>query len=252
MARLAAASPAVGAKIVLAERTRTYYDATAVAQPRTPGLEGLVEAETCVIGGGLAGLATALDLAERGPRCRPARGASRSAGVPRDGTAASWRPASRSATCISLDPVGAAQAPGFCSTSAAWAKRSLASGSCATTSPASRKSRRPALRHARTGPLLERQRPCMARAFRRRPRISGRGPGRRACLATERYGGGLFNPRHVRGASAQPRTSASRRPRQASGRADLRAFALHAASISTGPSKRIVTTARARCGPARS
>src|SRR5262249_52776605 len=31
-----------------------------------PALEGDIETETCVIGGGLAGLATALDLAERG------------------------------------------------------------------------------------------------------------------------------------------------------------------------------------------
>src|SRR5262249_35014464 len=31
-----------------------------------PPLDGTVDAETCVIGGGLAGLATALDLAERG------------------------------------------------------------------------------------------------------------------------------------------------------------------------------------------
>jgi len=44
----------------------TYYART-LAEPgdRAP-LDGTIEAETCVVGGGLAGLATALDLAERG------------------------------------------------------------------------------------------------------------------------------------------------------------------------------------------
>ena len=50
----------------MAARQPTYYDATAVAAPRRPALAGVVETETCVVGGGLAGLSTALDLAERG------------------------------------------------------------------------------------------------------------------------------------------------------------------------------------------
>lgn len=49
-----------------ARRQPTWYDATAVPAPDRPSLAGVVEAETCVVGGGLAGLATALDLAERG------------------------------------------------------------------------------------------------------------------------------------------------------------------------------------------
>ena len=44
----------------------THYAATRTDDARWPGLDGDCEAETCVIGGGLAGLATALGLAERG------------------------------------------------------------------------------------------------------------------------------------------------------------------------------------------
>ena len=44
----------------------THYAATRADDARWPGLDGNCEAETCVIGGGLAGLATALGLAERG------------------------------------------------------------------------------------------------------------------------------------------------------------------------------------------
>ncbi len=47
-------------------RQTTYYDTTAVPAPSRPALTGVVETETCVIGGGLAGISTALDLAERG------------------------------------------------------------------------------------------------------------------------------------------------------------------------------------------
>lgn len=47
-------------------RNPTYYDATAVAAPARPPLRGIVETETCVVGGGFAGLSVALDLAERG------------------------------------------------------------------------------------------------------------------------------------------------------------------------------------------
>lgn len=50
----------------MARRQRTFYDATAVPAPERLPLAGVVEVETCVVGGGFAGLSTALDLAERG------------------------------------------------------------------------------------------------------------------------------------------------------------------------------------------
>lgn len=50
----------------MSKRQHTYYDATAVEAPARDPARGIVETETCVIGGGLAGLSTALDLAERG------------------------------------------------------------------------------------------------------------------------------------------------------------------------------------------
>src|SRR5262245_43922161 len=43
----------------------SYYARTRTDDVRRLTLDGTVEAETCVIGGGLAGLATALALAER-------------------------------------------------------------------------------------------------------------------------------------------------------------------------------------------
>ncbi|WP_421694191.1 NAD(P)/FAD-dependent oxidoreductase [Aestuariivirga sp.] len=45
---------------------RTWYEATAERGPLRPELSGRVEADNCVIGGGLAGLTTALELARRG------------------------------------------------------------------------------------------------------------------------------------------------------------------------------------------
>ena len=45
---------------------RTWYEATASRGPPRPKLEGRQEADVCVIGGGLAGLTTALELARRG------------------------------------------------------------------------------------------------------------------------------------------------------------------------------------------
>ncbi len=44
----------------------TWYEATANRAAARPPLRGRVEADTCVIGGGLAGLTTALELARRG------------------------------------------------------------------------------------------------------------------------------------------------------------------------------------------
>src|SRR5882724_10168842 len=44
----------------------SYYARTLTEPGDRPALDGTIEVETCVVGGGLAGLATALDLAERG------------------------------------------------------------------------------------------------------------------------------------------------------------------------------------------
>jgi NADPH-dependent 2,4-dienoyl-CoA reductase/sulfur reductase-like enzyme len=44
------------------------WAATAPPAPPTPALEGAAEADVCVVGGGYAGLSTALHLAERGVR----------------------------------------------------------------------------------------------------------------------------------------------------------------------------------------
>ena len=44
----------------------SYYARTANSAPPRPTLDGRIEAEVCVVGGGLAGLSTALGLAERG------------------------------------------------------------------------------------------------------------------------------------------------------------------------------------------
>lgn len=45
----------------------SYYEAT-VERPVRPALHGQLSANVCVVGGGLAGLSTALGLAERGVR----------------------------------------------------------------------------------------------------------------------------------------------------------------------------------------
>jgi gamma-glutamylputrescine oxidase len=46
----------------------SYYSHCALAAPDRPALSGQVEADVCVIGGGIAGCSTALHLAERGYR----------------------------------------------------------------------------------------------------------------------------------------------------------------------------------------
>src|SRR4051812_2749428 len=48
--------------------SNTYYHVSAPEPEPRPPLEGTVETEVAVVGGGLAGLATALSLAERGRR----------------------------------------------------------------------------------------------------------------------------------------------------------------------------------------
>ena len=46
----------------------SYYAASANPAPTRPALEGTVDADVCVVGGGIAGCSTALHLAERGYR----------------------------------------------------------------------------------------------------------------------------------------------------------------------------------------
>ncbi len=48
------------------EHIPSYYSATANPAPRHPALTGEVQADVCIVGGGIAGLSTALHLAERG------------------------------------------------------------------------------------------------------------------------------------------------------------------------------------------
>lgn len=48
--------------------TSSYYAVTANPAPDRPALQGTVECDVCVIGGGIAGCSTALHLAERGYR----------------------------------------------------------------------------------------------------------------------------------------------------------------------------------------
>lgn len=45
---------------------RTWYEATADRGPPRPAMSARIEADSCIIGGGLAGLTTALELARRG------------------------------------------------------------------------------------------------------------------------------------------------------------------------------------------
>ena len=49
-----------------AEHAASYYAATARDTNRYPHLEGDIDADVCVVGGGLTGVNTALELAERG------------------------------------------------------------------------------------------------------------------------------------------------------------------------------------------
>ena len=48
--------------------TDSYYHTRAPKVPPRPALAGTLETETAIVGGGLAGLATALSLGERGRR----------------------------------------------------------------------------------------------------------------------------------------------------------------------------------------
>jgi gamma-glutamylputrescine oxidase len=54
--------------MALLRRKRSYYEATATPAPRRPELQGSVDCDVCVVGGGIAGCSTALHLAERGYR----------------------------------------------------------------------------------------------------------------------------------------------------------------------------------------
>jgi gamma-glutamylputrescine oxidase len=49
-------------------KDQSYYSASATAVPAYQSLDGSIEADVCVVGGGIAGCSTALHLAERGYR----------------------------------------------------------------------------------------------------------------------------------------------------------------------------------------
>lgn len=50
----------------MSDHIDSYYTRTATPAPARPSLDGEIETDVCVVGGGLAGLSTALSLAERG------------------------------------------------------------------------------------------------------------------------------------------------------------------------------------------
>lgn len=73
--RRASGSTAAAARLVTefdlttdSNNSVSYYAASATVAPGHPSLQGEVVADVCVIGGGIAGCATALELAERGYR----------------------------------------------------------------------------------------------------------------------------------------------------------------------------------------
>jgi gamma-glutamylputrescine oxidase len=176
----------------LAERQRTYYDATALPAPPRPALAGIVEAETCVIGGGFAGLATALDLAERGRDVvlleaeRIGWGASGRNG----GFVAAGFPAGSLHLVETLGPDTARRLFELSRMGqallAARIERYAIPGLAREAG---------ALRCAMRGhdALLDQIRAGMARHFGVELELWPRDK-LRACLATERYGGALFNP----------------------------------------------------------
>src|SRR3954451_10129801 len=53
---------------MLAPTPASYYSASANAEEPRPALDGTVDCDVCVVGGGIAGCSTALHLAERGYR----------------------------------------------------------------------------------------------------------------------------------------------------------------------------------------
>lgn len=173
-------------------RNGTYYDATAVPAPARPALEGVVETETCVVGGGLAGLSTAFDLAERGRSVvlldaeRIGWGASGRNG----GFVVAGFPAGNLPLLRAVGPVKARELFDL----SRMGQTLLAARIDRYALPGLDK-RMGALRCALRGQdiVLERQRRVMADSYGvdvelwSQARVRG-------LLATERYGGGLYNP----------------------------------------------------------
>ena len=173
-------------------REATYYDATAVPAPDRPPLRGVVETETCVVGGGLAGLSVALDLAERG---RPV--------VLVEADSLGWGASGRNGGFVVagfpggnlplVDAVGPAAARSLFDLSRMG--QALLSERIDRYALPGVGKRMGALRCAMRGQeaVLERQRRALADIFGVGVEVWPAGRVRQH-LATDRYGGGLYNP----------------------------------------------------------
>jgi len=78
---------------------QNFYEAT-VTRPPYPQLSGTLDTQVCIVGGGLAGLCTALGLVERGVRDVIVLDGERVGFVPQAATAASCSAATVSTTRI--------------------------------------------------------------------------------------------------------------------------------------------------------
>ena len=54
----------------MTDRPRSYYSATVANETSYPPLQGTVEVDIAIIGGGAAGFFTAINCAEANPDCR--------------------------------------------------------------------------------------------------------------------------------------------------------------------------------------
>ncbi len=74
----------------MTEHTTSYYAASANKYEPFPTLEGSINCDVCVVGGGYTGLSSALHLAEMGVRRGGAGRGGASASAPAAATAGSW------------------------------------------------------------------------------------------------------------------------------------------------------------------